>query len=74
MFGNLLWLNEAMDRLVQSAGGVFIDVLTILLGIPLGRLMSAEVFLNSHTLVIIAYAAIAYNRLNLLYYCRNENC
>jgi sodium ion-translocating decarboxylase beta subunit len=59
-FGNLLRVSGVTDRLGQSAGGVFIDVLTFLLGIIVGSLMPAEVFLKPQTLAIIGLAIIAF--------------
>ena len=60
MFGNLLRVSGVTDRLAQSAGGVFIDVLTFLLGIIVGGLMPAQVFLQPQTLVIIGLAVVAF--------------
>ncbi len=60
MFGNLLRASGVTDRLAQSAGGVFIDVLTFLLGITVGALMPAEVFLRLETLAIVGLAVIAF--------------
>jgi len=60
MFGNLLKVSGVTDRLAQSAGGVFIDVLTILLGVVVGGLMPAQVFLQPQTLVIIGLAVVAF--------------
>jgi len=60
MFGNLLRASGVTDRLAQSAGGVFVDVLTFLLGITVGALMPAEVFLSPQTLAIIGLAVVAF--------------
>ncbi|MFC2032290.1 sodium ion-translocating decarboxylase subunit beta [Chloroflexota bacterium] len=60
MFGNLLRASGVTDRLAQTAGGVFIDVLTILLGVTVGALMPAEVFLKPQTLAIIGLAVLAF--------------
>ncbi len=60
MFGNLLKASGVTDRLAQSAGGVFIDVLTFLLGLTVGALMPASVFLQSQTLAIIGLAIMAF--------------
>ena len=60
MFGNLLRASGVTDRLAQSAGGPFIDVLTFLLGITVGALMPAEVFLRPQTLAIIGLAIVAF--------------
>ena len=61
MFGNLLKASGVTDRLAQSAGGVFIDVLTFLLGISVGALMPASVFLQWQTLAIIGLAVVAFS-------------
>ena len=60
MFGNLLRASGVTDRLAQSAGGVFIDVLTFLLGVTVGALMPASVFLQPQTLAIIGLAVVAF--------------
>jgi len=60
MFGNLLKASGVTDRLGDAAGGVFIDVLTFLLGITVGALMPAEVFLKTQTLAIIGLAVVAF--------------
>lgn len=60
MFGNLLRVTGATDRLAQSAGSVFIDVLTFLLALTVGGLMTAEIFLKPQTLAIIGLAAVAF--------------
>jgi oxaloacetate decarboxylase beta subunit len=60
MFGNLLRVTGVTDRLAQSAGTVFIDVLTFLLALTVGGLMTAEVFLNPKTLAILVLAAVAF--------------
>jgi len=60
MFGNILRASGVTDRLAQSAGGVFIDVLTFLLGITVGALMPASVFLTPQTLAIIGLAVVAF--------------
>jgi len=60
MFGNLLRASGVTDRLAQSAGGVFIDVLTFLLGLTVGALMPAVVFLRPETLAIIGLAIVAF--------------
>jgi len=60
MFGNLLRVSGVTERLAQSASGVFIDVLTFLLGLTVGALMPAEVFLTTQTLAIIGLAVVAF--------------
>jgi len=60
MFGNLLKASGVTDRLGDTAGGVFTDVLTFLLGITVGALMPAEVFLKTQTLAIVGLAIVAF--------------
>jgi sodium ion-translocating decarboxylase beta subunit len=60
MFGNLLKVSGVTDRLAQAAGGVFIDVLTFLLGLTVGALMPASVFLTPQTLAIVGLAVVAF--------------
>ncbi len=60
MFGNLLRASGVTDRLAQSAGGVFIDTLTFLLGLTVGALMPAQVFLQTNTLIIVGLAVVAF--------------
>lgn len=60
MFGNLLNVSDVTQRLARSASTVFIDVLTFLLGLCVGALMSAEVFLRPQTLAIFGLAALAF--------------
>ena len=60
MFGNLLRVSGVTERLGQSAGGVFIDVLTFLLGLTVGALMPATVFLTPQTLAIVGLAIVAF--------------
>jgi len=60
MFGNLLKASGVTDRLGDAAGGVFVDVLTFLLGITVGALMPAEVFLKTQTLAIVGLAIVAF--------------
>ncbi|TET77144.1 MAG: sodium ion-translocating decarboxylase subunit beta [Dehalococcoidia bacterium] len=60
MFGNLLNVSGVTHRLARSASTVFIDVLTFLLGLCVGALMSAEVFLRPQTLAILGLAALAF--------------
>jgi len=60
MFGNLLRASGVTARLAESASGVFIDVLTFLLGLTVGSLMPASVFLQWQTLAIIGLAVVAF--------------
>lgn len=60
MLGNLLSVTGVTDRLSASAGGVFLDVLTFLLGLTVGALMPAVVFFNPKTLLVIGLAVLAF--------------
>jgi len=61
MFGNLLRASGVTDRLADVASGELINILTILLGVTVGALMPAEVFLNTQTLSIIGLAIVAFS-------------
>ncbi len=60
MFGNLLRVSGVTDGLARSAGGVFTDVLTFLLGLAVGGLMPAALFLKPETLIIVGLAVVAF--------------
>ncbi|MFC1999499.1 sodium ion-translocating decarboxylase subunit beta [Chloroflexota bacterium] len=60
MFGNLLRVSGVTDRLANAAGGVFIDVLTFILGLCVGALMPASIFFKGQTLQIIGLAIVAF--------------
>ena len=61
MFGNLLRVSGVTDRLADVAGGALINILTILLGVTVGALMPADVFLQPQTLAIIGLAIVAFS-------------
>jgi oxaloacetate decarboxylase beta subunit len=61
MFGNLMRASGVTDRLAQSAGGVFVDSLTFLLGVTVGSLMPAQVFLTPQTMAIVGLAVVAFS-------------
>jgi oxaloacetate decarboxylase beta subunit len=61
MFGNLLRECGVTDRLKKTAGGPFIDAVTIFLGLAVGATMEAGVFLNLDTLKILALGAVAFS-------------
>ncbi len=60
MFGNLLRVTGVTERLANSAGSVFLDVLTFLLAVTIGSLMTAEIFFQPKTLAIIGLACVAF--------------
>lgn len=60
MFGNLLKESGVTDRLAKTASNELINVCTILLGLAVGSKMSAEMFLVTDTLFILALGAAAF--------------
>jgi oxaloacetate decarboxylase beta subunit len=60
MFGNLLQVSGVTDRLAKTAGESFIDILTILLGLAIGGIMTADNFLRGDTLKIFALGLVAF--------------
>ena len=60
MFGNLLNVCGVTDRLSKTAQNELMNIVTIFLGISVGATASAENFLRTETLVIIACGLIAF--------------
>ncbi|MCD6453299.1 MAG: sodium ion-translocating decarboxylase subunit beta [Dehalococcoidales bacterium] len=60
MFGNLLRESGVTDRLADTAANSFMNVLTILLGVSVGAIMSAGSFLTRDTLKIFGLGVIAF--------------
>ncbi|MFA5374888.1 MAG: sodium ion-translocating decarboxylase subunit beta [Dehalococcoidia bacterium] len=60
MFGNLLRVSGVTDKLAKAASGNFASVITILLGITVGSLMPAQVFLTAQSLAIVGLAVVAF--------------
>ena len=58
--GNLMRESGVVDRLSDTAQNALINTVTIFLGIGVGSKMSAEHFLNTKTLVILALGIIAF--------------
>jgi sodium ion-translocating decarboxylase beta subunit len=52
MFGNLMRVSGVVKRLVDTAAGPMMDMVTIFLGISVGAAMQAEVFLTYKPLVV----------------------
>lgn len=61
MFGNLLRECGVTERLKKTASSALIDIVTIFLGLSVGATMSAETFLTSQTLMILAMGAVAFS-------------
>ena len=60
MLGNLLLVSGVTERLAKTAGGEFMNILTILLGVAVGAQMSGFIFLQEKTLGIFALGLVAF--------------
>ena len=60
MLGNLLMASGVTDRLAKTAGGEFMNILTILLGVAVGAQMSGFIFLKPDTLAIFVLGLVAF--------------
>ncbi|MFC1951141.1 sodium ion-translocating decarboxylase subunit beta [Chloroflexota bacterium] len=60
MLGNLLMVSGVTERLAKTAGGEFMNILTILLGVAVGAQMSGFIFLSPKTLGIFALGLVAF--------------
>jgi carboxybiotin decarboxylase len=60
MFGNLLRESGVLERLSQAAQNELINIITILLGLAVGGMMSAADFLRAETLMIYAMGVLAF--------------
>ncbi len=60
MLGNLLLVCGVTDRLAKTAGESFMDVLTILLGMSVGGIMTANHFLRLDSIMIFILGLIAF--------------
>ncbi len=60
MFGNLLKESGVTERLADTAGNAFMNILTILLGLSVGAFMSAESFLKPESLIVFALGITAF--------------
>jgi sodium ion-translocating decarboxylase beta subunit len=60
MLGNLLKETGVTDRLADTAANAFMNILTILLGVSVGCIMSANSFLQLESLVVFALGIFAF--------------
>jgi len=58
--GNLMNISGVVDRLSKTAQNELINIVTIFLGLSVGSKMSADAFLKTETLGILALGAIAF--------------
>ena len=61
MLGNLIRESGVVERLSKTAQNELINIVTIFLGLSVGSRMSAEAFLTTQTLQIIALGLIAFS-------------
>ena len=60
MVGNLLRESGVTDRLADIAANAFMNILTILLGLCVGCLLSADAFLKAESLIVFALGVLAF--------------
>lgn len=60
MFGNLIRVSGVLTRLSNAAQNELANLVTLLLGITIGSTMTAQSFLNIHTLMIMGMGLIAF--------------
>ncbi|MDE6614563.1 MAG: sodium ion-translocating decarboxylase subunit beta [Clostridia bacterium] len=60
MLGNLMKESEVVPRLTNTAKNELINIITILLGVIVGSKATADVFLNTSTLLIILIGVFAF--------------
>lgn len=60
MLGNLLREALVVNRLVETAGGALLNVITLVLTVAIGSTMRAETFLTVRTLEIVGLGLIAF--------------
>ena len=60
MLGNLLRVSGVTERLAKTASEAFMDILTILLGIAIGGIMTAENFLKAESILVLVLGLVAF--------------
>ncbi|HZK01671.1 MAG TPA: sodium ion-translocating decarboxylase subunit beta [Anaerovoracaceae bacterium] len=60
MFGNLVRVCGVLNRLSMAAQNELANLVTLLLGITIGSTMTAESFLNIHTIMIMGMGLVAF--------------
>ncbi len=60
MLGNLVRESGVMERVAQTLGGAFLDIVTVFIATAIGTTMSAENFVNLKTLEIVLLGLIAF--------------
>lgn len=60
MLGNLIRESGVIDRIADTIGGVFLDVITVFIAVAIGSTMSAASFVNIQTLEIVILGLVAF--------------
>lgn len=60
MLGNLIRESGVTDRIADTLGGVFLNIVTVFIAVAIGSTMSAENFVNIKTLEIVALGLLAF--------------
>jgi oxaloacetate decarboxylase beta subunit len=61
MLGNLFKVSGVVERLSKTGGNELINICTILLGLGIGYMMTADKFLNLDTLKILSLGIVAFS-------------
>jgi oxaloacetate decarboxylase beta subunit len=60
MLGNLIRESGVMERIADTIGGAFLDVVTVFIAVAIGSTMSAENFFNFKTFEIVLLGLVAF--------------
>ncbi|OAT85286.1 sodium ion-translocating decarboxylase subunit beta [Desulfotomaculum copahuensis] len=60
MLGNLIRESGVIERIADTLGGVFLDIVTVFIAVAIGSTMSAQNFVNLKTLEIVVLGLIAF--------------
>lgn len=60
MLGNLIRESGVMERIADTIGGAFLDVVTVFIAVAIGSTMSAENFFNVKTFEIVLLGLVAF--------------
>jgi oxaloacetate decarboxylase beta subunit len=61
MIGNLFRVSGVMDRLSKTGGNELMNIATIMLGLGIGYMMTAKMFLNFDTIKILSLGIVAFS-------------
>lgn len=60
MLGNLIRESGVIERIADTLGGTFLDIVTVFIAVAIGSTMSAQNFVNLKTLEIVVLGLIAF--------------